>query len=176
MNLAKFILFAAVPLASVLSGCISIPEEEMQPYVRAIDASGRDKLNLPELPPPEDRRWGSSSESCTFYLVDLRNGNFTYYFRFKPEPDGTFSLVSERGVFGSGNGPYLPTPARMIRIDYIVYEYDYDIKDFLYILYYDWIYTPGRWQQSPREIEMDEALKYIKRWNETMPKIKRKPK
>ena len=175
MKLAKAILFVAAALVPMLSGCISIPEEEMEPYVRAIAASGRDKLNLPELPPPEDREWMASSDNdCTFILKDLRNRNFDYYFRFKPESDGTFSLVSEQGNFDSDSG-FPHYPKRMVRCDSVRYIYLYDKKQFECIWYCSIVWTPGVCKQThTKNISLEEALSYIKKWNEITPKIYRR--
>ena len=140
----------------------------MRPFVQAIERSGRDKLNLPKLPPIKFRKWikGYDHKLYEFSLMDLRNRNNHYTFQFKQSADGTFRLISEKGLFGMPYGAYTYNPERMIRSDYICYKFFYNPCKFDFICYFDSVYTPGRFlQEKSRDIEMKEVLEYINDWN-----------
>lgn len=158
----------AVFLATLNSGCMTRSEEEMRPFVQAIERSGRDKLNLPKLPPIKFRKWikGYNHKLYEFSLMDLRNRNNHYTFQFKQSADGTFRLISEKGLFGMPYGAYTYNPERMVRSDYICYKFFYNPCKFDFICYFDSVYTPGRFlQEKSRDIEMKEVLEYINDWN-----------
>ena len=155
-------------LATLNSGCMTRSEDEMRPFIQAIERSGRDKLNLPGLPPIKFRKWikGYDNKPYEFSLIDLRNRNYHYTFQFKPSSDGTFRLISEKGLFEMPYGAYTYNPERMVRSDYIYYKFLYNQCEFDFICYFDSVYTPSRFlQEKSRNIEMQEALEYINDWN-----------